>query len=501
MLSLKRLLGIILVVIIVMFSTMLTTSYAWYSFENASTVFEGVTSSDDIIINYQTGEYINTNIAVPISNGDVDKYSDKNNFNIVIKDSSKDNELVVTVSLVEISISGALQDPNFRVDLYYQGSKVSGVSGNTIGTSGITTKALGTVTLNNDVVNNFEVRVYLLDNGQDQSALMNKAFQAKVKIDVVSRLKTKFDDYTNSDLYVSSIIIDGVTSSSLPTSGYYDMTYSCTKGSNLTWDPLSKTITYNSGSYINDDCRLIFTSGTDFPLLSEMPVGSYVKYVGNNGCNGISCEGYNANYVSDNDMGYCSSSNQQFYVNGWRIGYIEDNDDADVSNDNAVLISAGAPECMCSSSDGTVSNKSCSSALSESNIGKHYDNMNNIALKYCNSDYSMGNLCDSTTAWAMANSDFQKMLGSNLDNCKNKYGDKLCGYTNDLIDNGSYYWFATSYISSNKFSHAWVASERVVGYTLSNSLAGIRPVLRLDNSVVVVDGDGTYENPYIIAVM
>ena len=49
-------LGIISIVIVVVFSMMLSTSYAWYSFENASTSFQGMTNDDDIIINYQHGE-------------------------------------------------------------------------------------------------------------------------------------------------------------------------------------------------------------------------------------------------------------------------------------------------------------------------------------------------------------------------------------------------------------------------------------------------------------
>ena len=43
-------LGIISIVIVVVFSMMLSTSYAWYSFENASTSFQGMTNDDDIII-------------------------------------------------------------------------------------------------------------------------------------------------------------------------------------------------------------------------------------------------------------------------------------------------------------------------------------------------------------------------------------------------------------------------------------------------------------------
>ena len=471
---------------------MLSTSYAWYAFDNASTTFSAVTNNDDIIVSYQSGEYINTNIAVPISTEQIDKYSEKNNFNIRVKNNKIDNEIAVTVSLIDISISDALKNTNFKIDLYYQGSKVSTFGGNTIGTGGATNKTLGTVTLNNDINNNFEVRVYILDDGSDQTSMMNQTFQAKIQINAISRLKANFNDYSNSDIYISAITIDGEASDSLPTSGYYSMSATCTKGSNLTWDSISKTITYNSGSYINDDCSLTFTSSNDYPLLNEMPVGSYVKYVGNNGCVGDACKGYNANYVSDTNMGYCRSNSNKFYVNGWRIGYIEDG--------SAYLISAGAPECMCSNSDGTTSNSSCSSYLSSSDINKHYVNMDNIALKYCNSDYAKGGKCDTTTTWAMDATDFQKITGSTLSSssCYAKHSNMVCGYTNDLIDNGGFYWLATNYSSSSPRSFYWHPAYRYVNHYTSNFVYGARPVLYLESSIIVVGGSGTYEDPYII---
>ena len=64
--SFKKFLGIISIVIVLVFSMMLTTSYAWYSFETASTTFNGVTNNDDIKVSFQKGEYINTSTAIPV---------------------------------------------------------------------------------------------------------------------------------------------------------------------------------------------------------------------------------------------------------------------------------------------------------------------------------------------------------------------------------------------------------------------------------------------------
>lgn len=512
MLSFKKMLGSISIVIVVVFSMMLSTSYAWYSFENASTSFQGMTNDDDIIINYQHGEYIDTIIAVPIVSTKVDKLSDKNNFSIEVKNNEKDTDIAVNVSLVDISIDSVLRNANLKVEMYYQGEKWASVAGNTIGTGGATTLTFknittgkSTIILDNDINNLFEIRVYLLDDGSDQNTLMNRTFQAKIQVDVVSRLNNTFEDYTGSDIYVSNITIDGEESKYLPSSGYYSMTSSCEKaGDNtLTWEPLSKTLTYLGGAPTKDTCSLIFTSSTDYPLLSEMPVGSYVKYVGNNGCEGIHCKGYNANYESDEKMGYCSSSNSMFNFNGWRIGYIDDNGDVDNTNNNAVLISAGAPECMCTSADGTYSNSSCDDSLLSNDHYKHFENLDNVALKYCNGKFVKNGTCSSEYVYAMNDYSFNRIMKKQFSSCVRAPGSFECGYKNELIYLSSYYWISNSSGLLNNRLLYW--SYEIMQYidsrtSDSNSVFGVRPVIYLDSLVYVIGGDGTYYKPYIIGV-
>ena len=538
--SLKKLLVIISAVIIVLFGLMLTTSYAWYSFENASTTFDVVTNDDDIIVNYQTGDYINATNAVPIKSTEVDKYSDKSNFSVTVKDNKENNEMLVTVSLVDISIDGSLQTANFKVELYHQNTRVSTFGGNTIGTSGTTTKELGTVTLNDDVTNNFELRVYILDDDTDQSSMMNKTFQAKIKVDVVSRLKSTIKDYSNPDIYVSSITIDGETSNSLPTSGYYNMSSSCAKGSDLSWDPTSKTITYNSGSYINDTCILTFTKNINYPLLNTMPVGSYVAYTGSGGMVGNkkvscqiggnassstasaeteapnSCSGQNAREDLDTSgytYGYCSRTHDKYYTTGWRIAYIKDN--------KPIIVSAGSPECNTRTS-------------STANV-TYIETANAKALKYCNTKYVDGNctcadsnrdgLCDdvSTDAWAINDTDFYYMtkaisgygkrltsgssslgdsggaLGNGL-SCYQQYSYQECGYNNDLIDNGGFYWFAAQDSSTSTNGVYWDKVSRYIYSYSSTDAYGLRPVISLSSSVYVTGGSGTIDDPYTIGI-
>lgn len=565
----KKLLFTIIIVIGIVFSFMLATSYAWYSFSAGSTTFDTVTSNKDVEISFIKGEYINNTLAVPISSNDVDQYSDKHQFIIRTKNNKADNQILAKISLVNLSIDDALKVSAFKVELYHQGERVSTATGNQL-TS--TTMRLGDVVLDNDIDNNFEVRVYILDSGSDQSALMNKSFSAKIQTDIVSRAKTSIQDWENTDIYISSITIDGKSSTSLPTSGYYTMSSSCTKGSSLSWDSYSKTITYGKGSKVNDSCSLTFTSGTSTKLLNTVEVGSYVKYTGTNGCDGKHCEGENANYVSDDDMGYCSNSTNGFIVNGWRVAYIKDG--------SAYLVSAGAPECLATYVENISTNTRNESLSSnyyygsgyqfDQNTGKYsltgvtsstlawssnytsiiantpytckstsssatcdtmykvtayysstqgttvpyynYDGagapkhllrLNNAALKYCNSKYVYNGVCDSTSSWNINDSDYQIIttnIGTKktLDNCSGSSGNKMCGFNNDLIDNGSYYWFTTPYSASMSNTFYWYPGYWHVRYDGSNRALGVRPVLRLRSSVSVVSGSGTYKDPYII---
>ena len=150
-----------------------------------------------------------------------------------------------------------------------------------------------------------------------------------------------------------------------------------------------------------------------FPL-NTVETGSYVQYTGTNGCTGESCNGQNANYVDDTDMGYCNSSSYKFSVNGWRVGYIKD--------ESAYLVAAGANECLCTNSDGTTSNNSCSSHEETEFVPLHLANLNQASLKYCNPEFAYGGTCNSNSAWAMNEIDFQNITGTEL-------GAKDCSFS------------------------------------------------------------------------
>ena len=331
--------------------------------------------------------------------------------------------------------------------------------------------------------------------------MMKKGLLVGIIITIVSLLSivifndkntfiTKSVDYNGNNLRIS---IDGVVSNTLPTNGtYYLADYDCSSANTtVSWDNVDYTLNVSNGKKKGGvSCNLDFQS---YPLLSSMPVGSYVTYIGNNGCSNDACKGQNANYVSDAEMGYCGNSNYKYTNNGWRIAYIEDG--------SAYLVSAGSTECMCTGSNGTSSNGSCSDYItSASNISVHLNNMDEVALKYCNKELARGGLCNASNSWAMDATDFEKITGSilNASSCYGTYSNKTCGYTNDLIDNGGYYWLAAADITSGHGAFSWVADARRVIGNISNSSYGVRPVIALESMVVVTGGTGTYEDPYTI---
>ena len=217
------------------------------------------------------------------------------------------------------------------------------------------------------------------------------------------------------------------------------------------------------------------------PRLNEAEVGSYVAYTGNNNCVGDACSG-----VSVSGMGYKS--------NGWRIAYIDE-------EGSVHLVSAGAPEKLCTNSDGTTSNSSCSNYETTHGAPLHIANLNNAALKYCNTKYAKDGVCNNETAWAMKENDFTKITGSSSLNSCTGTSSVDCGLDNDLIDIGGYYWFATPYNSaSSKFVFRWTSYDRRVNGHYSSNVFGVRPVLRLESSVIITGGEGTSERPYAIGI-
>lgn len=344
-------------------------------------------------------------------------------------------------------------------------------------------------------------------------------------------------NYQGDNLRIS---VNGSSATSLPTTGTYYLThYECdNENTVLTWNHSTHELLVSNGTSGGGvSCNLTFESN---PTLSSMEVGSYVAYTGSGGTVGTtsvscqmngsdssstaadeteapnSCTGQNAREDLDNSgytYGYCYSANYKYYTTGWRIAYI--------NNNKAIIVSAGAPEC----------NRRTGSTANVTYI----QTANAKALKYCNTNYVDGNctctdsdgdgLCDSpsTDAWAINDTDFYYMtkaisgVGKRLTNessslgdsggalgtrlyCDSRFSYQECGYHNDLIDNGGYYWFAAQYSSSRPYGVSWYPNNRNVDDPASASAYGLRPVISLSSTVYVTGGSGTMYDPYTIGI-
>ena len=288
---------------------------------------------------------------------------------------------------------------------------------------------------------------------------------------------------TNGSSVTVSLIIKNKTSS--------DIRVNIGVGSSLTG---TSDIEYLGGKYLITDV----VSLTDPVALNTMSAGSYVSYTGNNGCSGSACSGQNANYVSDSDMGYCPSPYSElskFTVNGWRILYLKDS--------TAYLIRAGAPECMSTNSSGTISSSLSSDYESTAGAPKHLANLDARALKYCNAEYAYGGVCNSSSAWSVDSTEFKNITGTNISECTTS--SSSCGIGNTLLDIGGFYWFADVPYSTDPYVFMWTpaitemsSSPQINGYYSKYAL-GVRPVLRLKSTVMVVGGSGTYQDPYVLS--
>ena len=285
------------------------------------------------------------------------------------------------------------------------------------------------------------------------------------------------------------VSVDGGKVSRFPSGDYYLVDYDCNnKHTIVSWNRETSEVSVSNGNHKGGvSCYLSFESR---PKLSSMKAGSYVQYVGNNGCNGNACSGVNANYSDNLHQGYCHSKDMQYYLKGYRIAYTKEN--------TAYLVSAGAPECMCTSSDGGT-NQSCATALSVTSIQEHIQNLNQVALKYCNSQFAYGGVCDNQSAWNINDNDFRYMIGnkSTIVSCLELQNGK-CGYSNDLINIGGDYWYSFIHDNGQNIFY-WDSIHSFIGQSASSSSFGVRPVIRMSDSVVVTGGDGTANNPYQIS--
>jgi len=301
--------------------------------------------------------------------------------------------------------------------------------------------------------------------------------------------KTTYIEYNGYKLALS---VDGEEATTIPTGKYFLVNYTCSNGTILSWNYDNSTLTSNNYN-ISDTCSLTFESSPN--LYDLVNIGDYISYTGNNNCTGNQCSGWNANQINTDiydNFGYCILGDYKFNTYGWRVLYKLDN--------YVYIVSAGSPEC--------VTGTSSDSAATISSL-------NTATLNYCNTSFLSNGICDITTAHAFNGDDFYKFTSQyyGTDNARYLYSyndggtygtpacygvknSQYCGYNNNLVDNGGFYWFGSAFSSVSML--LW-DPERYIRDNSNAIKIGVRPVLKLDSSILATGGAGTMDNPYTIS--
>ena len=229
----------------------------------------------------------------------------------------------------------------------------------------------------------------------------------------------------------------------------------------------------NGGDLVLEENQYFLNQKWNFPL-SEVQKGSYVEYVGSNGCIEGQCDGKLINPNQVDSYGFCGNEEYTYQTDGWRVAYVR--------KGITYLVSAGAVECIQEISD---------------EVTMLLDEINERAIRYCNLDYAYGMVCNEKSAWSITINHIYYIINSKLDmeSCLEKENNSSCGYQNDLVDIGGIYWLS-NIVQNNLLYY----SSHPMYYTFKKTdiAKGVRPILKLSDSIIVVRGSGTKDDPYQI---
>ena len=165
------------------------SSYAWYAYKNAETSIEGSTINESPTIIFSQNEYLYFKNIVPILDEDRYNYASKNSFSITVGDNLKDYDVGIEISLKDIIMSNELKISNYKYELLENGISISNGDFSNIGTNSelILMPMTGKIISIYPTTYNYELYIWLSDNGTNQNNLMNKSFRAKINVNSATK--------------------------------------------------------------------------------------------------------------------------------------------------------------------------------------------------------------------------------------------------------------------------------------------------------------------------
>ena len=234
----------------------------------------------NINVIYVGDSNITKDLFLPISASEIEQHSAIANFTVKGAESNPtDKDIIYDITLTNIDITDGLLDENFKFELYKNNTKISegNFSNLQVEKSNNTLKYYQRAILNENVMNlpkytdtadSFQLRIYILDNGLDQSNLMGQSFKANIEI---ATYTTKGGS-TNRNRYTNLITIknDFIINSNIGNfrRGIYNVSTSCNNAESsfnkTNWEFRIKNLTGYS------TCNATFTENTNtYPKLYD----------------------------------------------------------------------------------------------------------------------------------------------------------------------------------------------------------------------------------------
>ena len=165
----------------------------------------------NINVVYVGDSKITKDLFLPIKESEIEEHATIANFTVKgAENNPTDKDIIYDITLTNIDITSGLLDENFKFELYKNNTKISegNFSNLQVENSNGTLKYYQRAILNENVMNlpkytdtadSFSLRIYILDNGLDQSNLMGQSFKANVEIATYTTKggSTNRDKYTN----------------------------------------------------------------------------------------------------------------------------------------------------------------------------------------------------------------------------------------------------------------------------------------------------------------
>lgn len=179
------------------FVSMIGTSYAYYIATDGTTIRVNTSQMDTgASVIFEQSQYINVNTGIPINSVDVDTLASKSVFTIIPDfDLLENAEVMMSISIVDLSIANELRVPDFKYKLVYSdGTTTKSVSGDgtdftdvVLSNGYLKLVTFDTLdgTFDPSKTYNCTLYVWLEESGENQNHLMNKKFRGLIRVNTM----------------------------------------------------------------------------------------------------------------------------------------------------------------------------------------------------------------------------------------------------------------------------------------------------------------------------